>query len=61
MDRNAVESPTVSYEEIIAGMANQIGQLHADLIANRLMIQKLQNLLQKIGNTIPDKIDSDSF
>lgn len=49
MDRNALDNISVSYEEIANGLASQIGQLQAELIANRIMIQKLQNLLQDIN------------
>jgi hypothetical protein len=45
MDRNAVENVTVSAEELIALLNNQIGQLNAEILANRIIIQKLQDML----------------
>lgn len=65
MDRNAVDNISVSYEEIANGLSLQIGQLQAELIASRILIQKLQSLLQGMDRTYAhqdaDKNTNDTF
>ena len=48
MDRNALDKANVTYDEIITALNNQIGQLNSELIASKIMIQKLQQIIEDI-------------
>lgn len=48
MDRNALDNANITYDEIITALNNQIGQLNFELIASKIMVQKLQQIVENI-------------
>jgi hypothetical protein len=46
MDRNDIKNVEISVEELIPLLTAQISQLNTDLLVSKLMIQKLQNLVE---------------
>ena len=51
MDRNAVENINLSYEEVIASLSAQIGELTTELIVTKTMLKKAQDLLSVSSET----------
>lgn len=55
MDRDAIDKVSVTYDEIISALNNQIGQLNSELIASKIMIQKLQQIIEDIDQSNKDE------
>lgn len=60
MDRNAIERANVTYDEIISALSSQIGQLNSELTASKIMIQKLQQIVEELDQPKDEDIDKKS-
>lgn len=57
MDRNALESTNVSYEEVVTILSTQIGQLTAELLVTKAVLKKTQDLLNDQKDNSTKKAD----
>ena len=57
MDRNAVANIAVSYDEMVPVLTSQIGQLHVELMASKMLIKKLEDIIASLNHSHDDIID----